>query len=102
MAVVDKRPHGVGIAKIHTKAYARIGKRAVREVGHTDRVTKEWFAYGHTQVVDQHEMKLMDVESVQLGGPVLDDPVFHSAALHDDVRYPGGGVELRRLLPING
>ena len=44
----------------------------------------------------------MDVECVQFGGAILDDPVFHVALLDDDIRHARSGSKGVGVLAFDG
>lgn len=85
--------------EIHAQPDARILQSSVRKVGNVDRVAKERFVHLHAHVIQQHEMKLVDVKRVQFIGTVFDDPAFHRAVLGNDVGNAGVGIDTRGFWP---
>ena len=70
-------------------------------IGHVNGVAQERLVHRTLGPIEQHEMELVDVERVQLGGTVFDDPVFHVALLHDDIRHIRSGIERLGSLAIH-
>ena len=48
-------------------------------------VSRRYGSFTGSRVIEQQEMELMNVKSVQLIGTIFDDPVLHVALLHRDV-----------------
>src|SRR5580698_1545798 len=102
MTVIDQRADGVRISKVHAQPHARILKRPAVVVGHINGVAQEGLVDGHAVKAHQNELQLMDVESVQFAGAILDDPIFNIAMLDDDIRLDGSRIKGARLLPVDG
>jgi len=102
VTVVDEGAEGVGIAKIHAQADAGILQGAAVVVGDVDGVAEERLVDGNAVPVEQFEMNLMNVEGVEFGAAILDDPVFDVALLHDDIGNGGGRVERCGSLAVDG
>ena len=86
VAVIHECADRVGIAKIHAQPHARILERAAVEVRDVHGIAQERLVDRHARPVEQQKMQLMDVEGVQLGRAVLDDPVLDVALADHDVR----------------
>ena len=78
VAVIEKRPHDVGIAKIHAQLHAGIRTRAI-PIRQIDRVAQ--CAVIHRLAIDlQHaEVDLVNVEDVIFLRPILNRPILHRA-----------------------
>ena len=47
-------------------------------------------------------MQLVDMEFVQFGRPVLDDPILHVAVIDDNIRHGRARIEANRSFAIDG
>src|SRR5271168_943349 len=100
--MIDERANGVWISKIHAQPNAGVLKRFSVEVGDVNGVSEVGFVNGLAEKVDEHEMELMNVEGVELGRAIFDDPVFDVPLLCDDVGNIGSGIERDRSLAVEG
>ena len=102
MAVIGKDTNSVGIAEVHPKLDAGVGHALSIPVGDIDGVAQEGFVDRHPVPGKHQEVDLMDVEGVEFGGTVFDDPVFYLSLLSDDVGRGIGGIVGFRGLTVYG
>jgi hypothetical protein len=81
----------VRIAKIHSHSNAGILERLAIVIRDVDGIAKKRLVYRPSEVIEQHEVQLMDMKGVQLVGSVLDNPVLYGSLLGDDVRTRSTG-----------
>src|SRR5450432_1397844 len=101
VTVIDERPDGVRIAKIEAQFDAGVGETTTAVIRHVDRVAQERLVHWDAGPIDHHEMYLMNMKGVQLGGAVLDDPILNFTLFHDDIGNSGGGIKGSGSLTIN-
>ena len=102
MTVVDESADCIRVAKIHAQFNAGILKVPTVVIRHVDGVAEKGLVYRNSGPVEHHEMNLMDVERVQFGGAILDDPILDVALLHYDVGNTRGRVKGRGCLAVHG
>src|SRR5579872_6061915 len=74
MAVKQEGADDVWIAKIHAQPHARILQRPAVVVGDVDGIAQERLVHSDAGPIAELEVKLMNVEVVQLHAAVFDDP----------------------------
>ena len=77
---------GIRIAKIHPQSHAWIYQHVVLVIRNIHGIAEKRLIRWPSQIIEQQEMQLMNVERVQFVRPVLDDPIFYRSLLRDDVR----------------
>src|SRR5271155_3837890 len=102
MTMIWKRTDNIGAAKIHAQLHAGIGQHFVFVKRNVNGVAKKRLVYAHARIFEQQEVKLMDVECVQLVRAVFDDPILHVSLLYGNVRDTGSWVECLRRFSVNG
>jgi glycine cleavage system regulatory protein len=85
--VVDKVAQRIRIPKIHPQADAGIFKSFAVVIRDVNGIAKKRLVHSLAAVVEQHEMQLMNMECMQVVGPVLDDPILYCSLLRN-IRNP--------------
>ena len=98
MTVIGKDPNDVGIAKIHTHSNTWVGQRAPSEVWDVHGIAKEVLVHVAFHVLEQQEMKLMDMECMEFARAVLDDPIFDGALVLNCVAVLAKAAEMALAL----
>lgn len=91
--MINERSDGIGVAKIHAQRDAGVFQSSSIEIWHVDRIAQERLVHRDISPSRHKEVKLVDVEGVEFGGTIFDDPIFHVALMDDDIRNIGSGVE---------
>ena len=102
MAMVDKGADRIRVAKIHSQFDAGILERFAVEVRNVYGVPQKRLVYGAAEIIQQHEVHLMNMERVEFRGSIFDDPIFHVSLLNDDVGNARARIERRWRLTIHG
>ena len=84
--MVNEGPDRVGVAKVHAEANAGVSERSSVEIGHVHGIAQKFLMNRLAHVIEQEEMQLMNVKGMQFAGSVLDDPIFYSSLLRNDLR----------------
>src|SRR5580698_1595825 len=100
MAVKNKVPDSVRIAKIHSQPYTGIGKSSAVIVRNVDGIAQKRLVYRPAAVIKQHEMQLVNMESVEFPRPVFDDPILNRSLLGNDVRNARFWIEFLGRLAV--
>lgn len=101
VAVIHEGADDAGIAKVHAQFDAGILRRGAIPIGDVDGVAEIGFLNGDPIPFRQEKMDLMDVEGVEFGGAIFDDPVFNVALMDDDVGGFGARIKRNRLFTID-
>ena len=100
--MVHEGADDIRIAKIHAQSNAGIFQGSTVVIGNIHSVAEKGLIHRSTHIVEQQKMELVDVEGVQFIRTILDDPIFHSALLHNDVGDTRIRIKRLRCLTING
>jgi hypothetical protein len=73
----------------------------VGKIRHVDGIAHERFIHRDTIPGHQRKMQLMDVEGMQFGGAIFNDPVLDIALPYGDVRRGLGGIEYGGRLTVD-
>ena len=101
MAVIYEVTDNVGIAEIQADAHAGIDEGAAVVIRDVYGVPKKRFVHRPAEIIEQHEMKLVDVEGVEFAGAIFDDPIFDRALAGHDIGDSGARIEGLGLLALD-
>jgi len=85
MAVIYEGADGIGVTEIQPYFNAGVLKRLSVIKRNINSVAQERLVYRSAGKIEEQEVHLVDMESVQLSGAVFDDPVLHVSLFHYDV-----------------
>src|SRR5271154_492908 len=97
VAMVDKRADDPRVAEIHAQPHARIYRAMPIPILHIDGVPQVWLVQRYPIPFLQDKVNLVDVKRVQFRRAVLDNPVFHVALPHGNIRSRRPRATLHRL-----
>jgi hypothetical protein len=100
MAVIDKRPYGIWIAKIHPQGHAWIGRALSLPVRHIDGVPQERLIDWCAVPLRKHEMDLVDVKRMCFGGSVFIEDNWQLGQIGDQ-SFDAIAVSIQNLFDFN-
>jgi len=81
--MVDERADDARIPEIHSQLDAWISGAFAVPILDVDGIAQEWLIYRLSIVLQEQEMKLMDVEGMQFPRPIFDDPVLYVSTSYE-------------------